>query len=65
MLVHYFLLDASLLKKLDLGCCLEVLVLLLQGIDHYAGLFFFRNSFFLVVCIRNAARAVRYCRGWV
>jgi hypothetical protein len=50
-LVHYFLLgEASLLKKLDYGSCLEVLVPLLQGIDHWT-FFFVILLCFLDVCV--------------
>jgi hypothetical protein len=40
-------------------------VVLLQGIDRCSGAFLFYNSSlsFLIVCIYNAARVMRYCRG--
>jgi hypothetical protein len=45
---------------------LVVVVLLIQGINHYSATLFFSVIlllFFLAMCIRNAIRALRCCGG--
>jgi hypothetical protein len=57
-----FFLKMSLLEKLTPNVVLVVLVLQLQGINHWSGTFLLCNSF-LVVCICIATRALHCCKA--